>query len=248
MQKILEKDFWDRYLKVYDVLSNLIPYRQTLQDILDLIDSTNKTIVLDVGCGTANIIKLFLDEKKEFNTIIGVDSSDVALKIASDKIQNRDVSFNFVNLSSPLPFFDDEFDYLIMNNVLHSIQVRDRLRLFKELFRITKPGGKIIVATVNDHFSPVDIYRKHVLLSIKMNGFIKTIIETVRYIYPSLLIMLYNYQIKISIRSKEYNLLSKDEHGLLLKKVGFNVELDNYPTYAGNSFLAVGKKNSHAEI
>lgn len=246
MQKILEKDFWDKYLKVYDVLSNLIPYRQTLQDILDLINSTSNSTVLDVGCGTGNIIKLFIDIKKEFSSIVGIDSSDVALKIAKEKIHNRNVVFNLVNLNSALPLLDNEFDYLIMNNVLHSIQVSDRLRLFKELFRITKPGGKIIVATVNDHFSPIDIYRKHISLSIKRKGFIQTIIETLRYIYPSLLIMIYNYQIKMSIRSKKYNLLSKDEHGLLLKNAGFDVELDNYLTYSGNSFLAVGVKNNHA--
>jgi ubiquinone/menaquinone biosynthesis C-methylase UbiE/glycosyltransferase involved in cell wall biosynthesis len=90
--------------------------------------------VLDVGCNSGEMM-LLLKEKK--CRVVGVDVSDVALKIAKEK------GLRVFNASAEkLPFKDNRFDVVVLREVL--IHIHEPLKALKEIRRVLKPTGFMI--------------------------------------------------------------------------------------------------------
>lgn len=108
----------------------------------DYIRRYSKTIknsrVLDVGCGLGNYTSLFSESKNE---VFGLDVGDFRLPKFSD-------SFEFVKYDGEkMPFPDKHFDVIVSFDVIE--HVKNDLQFVKEIKRIIKPKGKILIATPN---------------------------------------------------------------------------------------------------
>ena len=106
--------------------------------------------VLDLGCGTGEYALWYAaNGAKE---VVGIDLSDGSLKIANrkkeeSKIGNiRFVKGDILKISSD-DFPDDYFDYSYSVGVLH--HTGDPEAGFKNLCRMTKPGGVVVVSLYN---------------------------------------------------------------------------------------------------
>jgi ubiquinone/menaquinone biosynthesis C-methylase UbiE len=70
-----------------------------------------------------------------------------------------------VDITKPLPFEDQTYDYIMMEHVLEHISGPESLRCLQECFRILRKGGKIrICVPVLDHLSTsaaIDIVVNH---------------------------------------------------------------------------------------
>jgi len=92
--------------------------------------------VLDAGCGTgANLIQFSASTKA-----VGVDISDEALRYC----RLRKVSAVKAELLT-LPFADKTFDCVTSFDVLYHRWVKDDLVAMREIVRVTKPGGLVLV-------------------------------------------------------------------------------------------------------
>jgi SAM-dependent methyltransferase len=102
--------------------------------------------VIDVGCGTGQLA-CFLGLKGR--RILGVDYSQRSISLAEslrDKFHLANVRFQRENILEPsLP--DASFDYVFCNGVLH--HTSDPYGGFRQLVRITRPGGFIVVGLYN---------------------------------------------------------------------------------------------------
>lgn len=98
--------------------------------------------LLDVGCGVGNIsIKL----KKRGFDVYGLDFSSVAVRKASEKgINAKECDLD----STGIPFEDDFFDVVWAGDVVE--HVFDPISLLKEMQRVVKRGGKILLSVPND--------------------------------------------------------------------------------------------------
>ena len=110
--------------------------------------------VLDLGCGTGEIDIILAREKSSIH-ITAVDVCKEALDIARKhlssepkEIQQR-VSFH-ESLIEKLPFVDRCFDICFISHTLEHI--KDHEPVFRELYRILKPGGTVVVVVPYDHF------------------------------------------------------------------------------------------------
>lgn len=234
----LDQNFWAKYFKYYDLLNELIPYRETLELMISKIPPGYKNII-DMGCGTGNLIKLLSDSRNDV-IITGIDYSDQALNIAKNKLINRDkIFFLKVDLREKLPFKDGEFDVVLIHNVLYTIDESYRPGFIKEIFRLLKDGGVVITCNLNKDFKPYNIYNYHIKRSIKKNGLIRTMFEIFKYIYPTIKIFYYNKLIKRENSSGGYKFFDKGEQGDLFKEVGFLVEEEDVLAYAKSSYLTV---------
>ncbi|MDH7479250.1 MAG: methyltransferase domain-containing protein, partial [Syntrophomonadaceae bacterium] len=133
---------WDMYSKVYDTVRHWKPYQQLLQDICSEIDIKPGTVVLDAGCGTGNLCEA-LAVNSPPASIIGIDFSRQMLDIAQEKLKNTSVKLYQIDLNSPLPFKSGTFDYIAVVNTLYA--VKNPASVLRELYRVQKRGGKIIV-------------------------------------------------------------------------------------------------------
>ena len=126
-----------------------------LEFIQDYIQAGDK--VLDFGCGNGRVLDIFSDKKIEY---YGVDISQKLIDLA--KLKYSEFKHNFVKVSgqASLPFSDNFFNKVVSIAVFHHFPDKKfRLDMIRELYRVTQPGGEIIVTAWNLWQSK---YRKYI--------------------------------------------------------------------------------------
>jgi len=121
--------------------------------ILDLLRPAPGEIILDAGCGTGVFT---LDILSFGPDVIGLDISLPMLKRAAEKAKGHPFQTVLADMSR-LPFQDSSFDKVVSVTALEFI--KDAKPAVNELFRVTKKGGCIVVATLNS-LSPWALRRK----------------------------------------------------------------------------------------
>lgn len=106
------------------------------EPILDHVDLPIEGALLDVGGGTGRVTQALVGLVP---TIIIVDLSLEMLTQAQKKDNLRPVCSH----SEKLPFPDDSFERVIMVDALH--HVCDGKKSLAELWRVLKPGGRLVV-------------------------------------------------------------------------------------------------------
>lgn len=138
-----EAVFWDRVAGVYDIFVNIINARthKTLCKEIEPLFSPADT-VLECACGTGMLTRVIAPKCRE---IIATDfSKNMVEKTQAKCKSHKNIRFmveDIINLS----FDDASFDKVIAANVLHLLD--DPYQALKELDRVCKPGGKIIIPT-----------------------------------------------------------------------------------------------------
>ena len=115
-----------------------------MKQLIDFFKNKQIHSILDVGTGTGDFITVL---KKVFpsSSITGVDPNSESLKEAKRKFPLE----TFIELSGErLEFFDSSFDVASISMALHHLP--DIQKTLKEMQRVIKPGGWIIV---NELFS-----------------------------------------------------------------------------------------------
>jgi len=228
MNNISHKDdlFWKIYSKIYDSILDLIPYKQLLHEIYSSLEIQPGRKYLDAGCGTGN---LTFEIKKHNVEIIGMDYSENMLNKAREKHKN--IPFYFGDLNKRLEYNDDSFDGIVSNNVL--AYVKDLNFTIGEFYRILKPNGKLVLATLRKGFSPLKIYLNHVSAEGFLNSF--------RILLPIMLVGLCNMIILQRAGRGVYHLLTYRELEEILKNYNFtDFQIKN--AYANQDLLVIAKK------
>jgi len=115
---------------------------EELNKFKDLVKNGEK--ILDLGCGNGRFLEFFRDKKIEY---MGVDSSEKLIDIAKKKYPN----FQFLVADAlSLPFLENSFDKVFSISVFHHIPSEElRLQFLKEIKRILKPKGTLILTIWN---------------------------------------------------------------------------------------------------
>jgi ubiquinone/menaquinone biosynthesis C-methylase UbiE len=111
--------------------------------ILDLLRPLPGEIILDAGCGTG----VFTLDILSFGLhVIGLDISLPMLMKAVQKAKEYPFQVVLADMSN-LPFQKNSFDKVVSITALEFI--KDAKDAVRELFRVTKKGGCVVVATLN---------------------------------------------------------------------------------------------------
>ena len=115
--------------------NNLISEKNVIKKHIKLNKNSK---ILDFGCGTGDFCMLF--DKSQY---IGVDTEKRFIEFNKSKFKG----YNFIRIDEdkPLPFEDSYFDRILVFGVLHHIDDNDIMRILKELNRVLKNSGKIIL-------------------------------------------------------------------------------------------------------
>jgi len=124
-----------------------------------LIKEEEKIKVLDIGTGTAQIPIILADFRPKWH-ITAIDLADSMLKIAKKNIEEKNkssqITLQLID-GKKMPYPDNSFDLVISNSLIHHIP--KPIELFKEINRIVKPNGAILLRDLFRPQSEKDIER-----------------------------------------------------------------------------------------
>jgi ubiquinone/menaquinone biosynthesis C-methylase UbiE len=139
-----------RWASFYDGLVNIM----TLGHIRQLrIMTVDKAVlkpgekVLDVGCGTGGVTIPAKLRVGKTGKVAGIDPAPEMIAVARRKAERAMLEIDFrVGLIESLPYPDATFDSvtssLMMHHLPHDLQVRG----LAEIYRVLKPGGRLLIA------------------------------------------------------------------------------------------------------
>lgn len=102
--------------------------------------------LIDIGCGTATLT-ILIKKVHPDTDVTGLDGDPEILKMARTKIIRAGLDIKLdLGMSFELPYPDLSFDRVVSSLVFHHLDRENKVRTFKEIFRVLKPGGELHVA------------------------------------------------------------------------------------------------------
>ena len=130
-----ERDVWNVYNKIASAFS--ITRANKWYWITSFVTSLPRGCsILDIGCGNG---RNMMDKRYKFK---GIDASDEFVKICRQK----DLDVVLTDMCS-IPFENESFDHAISIASFHHLStVERRILALKELYRILKPNGRVLLS------------------------------------------------------------------------------------------------------
>lgn len=105
--------------------------------VVQLLRPERRGRLLDVGAGDGTLAVRLRDE--------GFDV--MAVDLFTDDFRPTDIEIRSANLNGSVPFDDGEFDTVVATEVIEHLE--NPWQFVRELYRITKPGGVVLISTPN---------------------------------------------------------------------------------------------------
>ena len=110
-------------------------YSRVVNKVKSEFDISEFSTILDIGCGTGALCQVIHQAGLE---VTGVDPSKLMLNQAKNKLQRLPIELIHIDPNERLPFEDKSFDLVISSYVVHGLEPKERLKLYKEMNRIAK--------------------------------------------------------------------------------------------------------------
>jgi ubiquinone biosynthesis O-methyltransferase len=118
-----------------------ITERLERQLILDLIGEVHDRSILDVGCGDGDFA---VHLARRGAQVVGVDTSSAMIEVARQRASLEDVDVDFrIAPAQHLPFLPEQFDSVVAVTILCFVE--DAAPVFREMARILRPGGHLVI-------------------------------------------------------------------------------------------------------
>lgn len=146
------KEFWNGLADYYIDVTNMfnLSTRVTVENFIKAINIKPGNKILDAGCGHLRI-SLGILRKEPDISITGIDFTQSLLEQGRDLCTQMDI--NNIELYQgnikELPFEDNSFDGVVSARVFQYLD--DPVKALSEIFRVLKPGGKVVISVPNRH-------------------------------------------------------------------------------------------------
>ena len=128
-----------------------------------------KKYVLEIGCGYGRLLKILSPISKK---VAGIDFSKRMTRLARKNLKNyKNVDPLLMNADN-LTFNDELFDYVVCLDNSFGNMPNIELNVIKEMVRVCKKGGEIIISVFSDNAKTVQLenYLRIGLKNIRDNG------------------------------------------------------------------------------
>ena len=147
MMEDLEKNSiikFNSWAKTYDNSSIYHSFlTRSNKAIVKLLPQTLEISILDVGVGTGILLEQILPNNKSAH-LFGVDNSPEMVKKAKRKFKGKNNVTIALGSANKLPHKNNSFEFVTCVNSFHHHP--DSIQSLKEIERVLKPGGKVILS------------------------------------------------------------------------------------------------------
>ncbi|RFA37241.1 bifunctional demethylmenaquinone methyltransferase/2-methoxy-6-polyprenyl-1,4-benzoquinol methylase [Virgibacillus dokdonensis] len=152
---------FEKIYSKYDSMNSIISFQRHKtwrKDVMKRMDVKVGSSALDVCCGTGDWALVMAEEIGAKGEVTGLDFSENMLSIAKQKQRKLELEHvDFIQGNAmQLPFQDNSFDYVTIGFGLRNVQ--DYMTVLKEMYRVVKPGGKVVCLETSQPTIP--IYRQ----------------------------------------------------------------------------------------
>jgi SAM-dependent methyltransferase len=141
--------------KIYNSISNIDNERDYFKfhknrysfilEILKKLKISEGENLLDIG---SHFLHILIGAKELNYDAYGIDLK-LFVKLTETRAKNFDIILKECDLSSSdAPFKDNFFNFVLLNETLEHLNFHP-LKVFKDIYRILKPGGKVVITTPN---------------------------------------------------------------------------------------------------
>jgi len=145
-QKFIPALGYDFLSEYYDLTIKLTMPEKTFRGkLIDWLNPLSDETILEFGFGTAQNLVL-LKHRNPKAVAQGVDIDPKIRSIAEYKLQkhNLEVPLHLYD-GNTLPFADNSFDKVFSSLVFHQLDAATKLHCLKELHRVLKPNGNLLI-------------------------------------------------------------------------------------------------------
>jgi ubiquinone/menaquinone biosynthesis C-methylase UbiE len=133
-------------LPLYDVVHYVFGLRPIHQRMITLAEPLDGHQVLDVGCGTGNLLRS-TGKRHPKAELFGLDPDPKALARARRKARRAGVSVRLDHgFAQELPYPNSSFDRVFSSLMLHHLDSAAKDGLLAEVHRVLRPDGLLVLA------------------------------------------------------------------------------------------------------
>jgi ubiquinone/menaquinone biosynthesis C-methylase UbiE len=129
--------------------------RRVYRQIVRLSGASPGHRILDAGSSSGYLARMLAAAAGRSGSVTGIDPSEAAIayarRRASGPASTSAAPASFVaGVAQDLSAFpDDSFDVVTSTLALHHVPARQRAAAFREMYRVTRPGGRLLVADLD---------------------------------------------------------------------------------------------------
>ena len=143
-ERIVTKIFQDVFDK-YDLMNDLMSlgiHRLWKKSFINWLNPQKNTTLIDVGSGTGDIAKLYLNKINYRGSVCCIDENKGMLDLNKKRFKKNAKVKWFCNSAEKLPFKNNHFDYYTISFGIRNVSnINNAL---KEAYRVLKPGGRFL--------------------------------------------------------------------------------------------------------
>jgi len=146
-------EFWDTVHDYDEIDDETYAYKRRFHDSIRMCSIPNQSKILDVDCRTGNGMVFYNENNKiKEGTCVGF-SSDF-LRVCKERLKKYNVKAEIQHLKQlPLDFKDSSFDAILCLETIEHLS--DHMSFLKELKRVLKDDGEMILSMPNLAWEPV---------------------------------------------------------------------------------------------
>jgi demethylmenaquinone methyltransferase/2-methoxy-6-polyprenyl-1,4-benzoquinol methylase/phosphoethanolamine N-methyltransferase len=124
---------------------------------VDYVEIKPGESVLDVGCGTGGVTIPAGQRVGVSGKAAGIDPSAEMIEVARKKAQRKGLDIDFrVGVIEALPYPEASFDVVTSSLMMHHLPADLRVKGLAEIYRVLKPGGRLLVADMTNQKPGLD--------------------------------------------------------------------------------------------
>lgn len=148
----------DRY-RLNEAVSQIVfggGRRRVYRRIVALSGALPGDSALDIGCSGGYLARKLAAAVGPDGRVTGVDPSEAAIAYAR---RRGDGAMTFaVGTAQDLGLPDASFDIVTCTLAMHHVPARKRETAFREMYRVTRPGGRVVVADFDPARMPLPLH------------------------------------------------------------------------------------------